>query len=372
MPLDNGEAATRSLGNAINAATRPIHTKLNKLIIYRLPLALPPQSVDASKYVSGLLHITPIYLTFESLWREILDSPESAEDSSTEDTPVRDASDRADDKPTSAPTDIHSTPDDLDPPHHAAVCTRIRSLLSHLHIEGLERSEALQQDLAALTGWSNRTLVEQLNTNAESAVLGAFLAHTKASVAANPHVLLAYAWVLYMALFSGGRFIRASLERIEAAFWTPASAFPSPTSTSSTSNTSNQKERQKPLPLRFFRFDTTSDDGEALKATFKSRLAESEGLLAPRERDDVVREAARIFEFMVRVVGELDEVCGTDEEAGRLLRTRSRDSVTVERERRRCAAATRKVRREGGGGGGGGGEGKEGKEGSEAGYVRFG
>ncbi|KAI0009018.1 hypothetical protein F4779DRAFT_406519 [Xylariaceae sp. FL0662B] len=341
MSSETEETATRSLGDYINAATRPIHTKLNKLIIYRLPLALPPQSEDASKYVSGLLHITPIYMTFESLWQNILDSPAPAEESSTEDIHVCDACDPAEDDK-SATLDVHTTPDAPDPPHRPVVCTRIRSVLAHLHLEGLARSEALQQDLAALTGWSNRTLAEQLRENAASPVLGDFLAHTRRSVAARPHVLLAYAWVLYLALFSGGRFVRASLERVEPGFWTPASATSTSTSPSpSPPNTAKQQQKQT-RPLRFFRFDTR-DDGEDLKMAFKARVAESEALLAPRERDDVALEARRIFEFMVRVVAELDEVCGTDEEAGRLLRTRSRDSVTVERERRRVAAATRKV-----------------------------
>ncbi|KAJ4187181.1 hypothetical protein NW755_007274 [Fusarium falciforme] len=65
----------RLLAESIVAATRGIHAKLNKLIIARLPLALPPRAQDPALYISGLLHITPIYMTFEALWRDILDSP---------------------------------------------------------------------------------------------------------------------------------------------------------------------------------------------------------------------------------------------------------------------------------------------------------
>ncbi|CAJ2507710.1 Uu.00g088960.m01.CDS01 [Anthostomella pinea] len=437
------EENERSLSQLINIATRSVHTKLNKLVLARLPLALPPQADDASQYVSGLLHIAPIYISFESLWRTILDSPVSVEEASTEDTHVCAACDpAAAAKAPPASPDVHSAPDGngLDAPHRPVICSRIHSLLAHLHLEGLQRSRALQDDLAALTGWSSRTLAEQLNDAAESPVLADFLRHTKSSVRANPHVLLAYAWVLYMALFSGGRFIRASLEGVDAAFWVPASAqhaeWPShkaainaagntittvPCSSGSSSNAKSfhshqQQSQQQPHepnqqeeeqnqnhhpPLDFFRF-ATPDDGEDLKQTFKGRLAQSESLLTPAERDDVVQEARCIFEFMVCLCGELDDICGTDREAesgtavgagaraAGLLSLRSRDSVVVEKERRQLMEMARRVERErererdreregsGNGGGGGGGVaatlllGRKGKgKGSGEGGVRF-
>ncbi|KAI0866225.1 heme oxygenase-like protein [Xylaria cubensis] len=309
MPLKSRDT-TRSLSNSINAATRPAHTKLNKLVISRLRLALPPLADDASQYVSGLLHIAPIYMGFESLWRAILESPEVK--NSSEESPA-DSS------------DAH-----LPPSFNA----RIHSLLANLHFEGLQRSQALHQDLITLTGWSSRTLTEQLNHASESPVLGDFLNHTRDSVEKSPHVLLAYAWVLYMALFSGGRFIRASLESIHPAFWIPASA-QKPTSTTTFPSAA--------LPLNFFRFDTPVD-GEDLKLEFKQRLLDAEGLITESEREEIVREAGCIFDYMIRLVGELDDVCGTDKEAAeaRLLSLRSRDSVVVENERRQQFAETRR------------------------------
>ncbi|KAI0544088.1 heme oxygenase-like protein [Xylaria curta] len=312
MPLKSRDT-TRSLSNSINAATRPAHTKLNKLVISRLRLALPPLADDASQYVSGLLHITPIYIGFESLWRAILESPEV--NNLNEESPV-DSS------------DAHRQP---------VFDARIHSLLASLHFEGLQRSQALHQDLISLTGWSSRTLTEQLNHASESPVLGDFLSHIRDSVEKSPHVLLAYAWVLYMALFSGGRFIRASLESIYPAFWIPASA-QQPTST-----TFPSAAGPGALPLNFFRFDTLVD-GEDLKLEFKQRLLDAEGLVTESEREEIIREAGCIFDYMIRLVGELDDVCGTDKEAAeaRLLSLRSRDSVVVENERRQQVAETRR------------------------------
>ncbi|KAJ3481825.1 hypothetical protein NLG97_g7726 [Lecanicillium saksenae] len=69
------------LGEAIAASTRGIHARLNKSIISRLPLALPPRASDPSTYVTGLIHIAPIYLAFESLWNDFLEpGPEDGVD----------------------------------------------------------------------------------------------------------------------------------------------------------------------------------------------------------------------------------------------------------------------------------------------------
>ncbi|KAI1192008.1 hypothetical protein F5B17DRAFT_426036 [Nemania serpens] len=321
--------ATPSLADSINAATRLVHTKLNKLVISRLRLALPPQADDASQYVSGLLHVAPIYITFESLWRAALEPlvPSEAHSSDGHGS-ARNTADPA-----------RRQPDCDDTHRHVVVSARIRPLLVNLYFEGLQRSQALRKDLVSLTCWSGPTLAEQLNHASESPVLSEFLIHIRNCVGNAPHTLLAYAWVLYMALFSGGRFIQASLEDIYPAFWIPASAQrPTPATLASVAFTETQ-------PLNFFRFDTP-EDGEDLKLEFKKRLLDSEGVLTGPEREEIIQEARRIFDYMMRLVGELDDICSTDKEAAeaRLLSLRSRDSVVVENERRQHSTGTaRKV-----------------------------
>ncbi|KAI1436009.1 hypothetical protein GGR50DRAFT_262993 [Xylaria sp. CBS 124048] len=311
---------THSLSESINNSTRSVHAKLNRLVLSRLRLALPPIADDASQYVAGLLHITPIYMALESLWTGILEPPEPGSSSDNDDNDDNDDDDKH--KKTS-------------------------SLLANLHVEGLQRTQALQNDLRSLTGWSDRTLAEKLNHTSECPVLGDFLSHIQRTAAMSPHVLIAYAWVLYMALFSGGRFIRSSLENIYPAFWVPASAqLPRP---ATLAGSSDSEDNTLP-PLSFFRF-ATSEDGEDLKRTFKERLRCVESVLSEKENEEIVKEAEYIFDRMIRLVEELDGICGTDTEAAeaRLLSLRSRDSVVVSKERLRNFAKT------GGGGGGGGG-----------------
>ena len=49
-----------------------LHTNLNRLITSRLPLGLPPHTTDSALYATGLLHFAHIYLTFESLWSDLI------------------------------------------------------------------------------------------------------------------------------------------------------------------------------------------------------------------------------------------------------------------------------------------------------------
>ncbi|KAI1125360.1 heme oxygenase-like protein [Nemania abortiva] len=320
------EDVPRSLSESINDATRSVHTKLNKLVISRLRLALPPQADDASQYVSGLLQVAPIYITFESLWGMVLESLEPPE----KHDPKRGVPNGAKNDPVEPQLDERSG---THRPFSAS--PRIKSLLTNLHFEGLQRSQALKNDLTSLTGWSGRTLAEQLNDSSESPVLSDFLAHTRNSVETSPHTLLAYGWVLYMALFSGGRFIRASLEDVYPAFWVPASAQrPMPATLANATSMETQ-------PLSFFRFDTP-EDGEDLKLEFKKRFLDSEGVLTETEREEIVQEARCIFDYMIQLVDELDDICEEDKEdaEARLLSLRSRDSVVVENERRQHSVET--------------------------------
>ncbi|KAI1092269.1 hypothetical protein F5B19DRAFT_210496 [Rostrohypoxylon terebratum] len=356
---------SRTLGEAINIATRSVHTRLNKLIILRLRLALPPHANDASNYVQGLLHIAPIYMTFETLWQEILETPIAL--STTTTTPSA----------SGLPTD------DAPSTSHPKVAPRIHAVLAATHFPTLSRSASLSADLSQITGWSAADLAAQLqNTPRESPALAAMVARARETAGERPHALLAYAWVLYMALFAGGRFIRAALERVDVGdrFWGPLYEDPdleleqdqdedededeevSPTELEDEEREGalggeggrggkatmpgtfpgselaigekdgakvvgkevegerdgdgdgDGKERELKHPLSFFRFDTPAD-GQDLRQAFKARVAEATSVLSPAEIEDVVNEARDIFEQMVGLVGELDDVCGTEYEA---------------------------------------------------------
>lgn len=255
-----------SLSTRINTATRTTHTQLNRLIIARLPLALPPHTTNPSTYVSILLHVTPIYTTFESLWNEVLDSPDYAE--------------------------------------------RIRSVLSALKLPGLARSQALLGDISGVSGLCMKQIQIQLQDESQiSSRLSIFLEHIRKTVPEKPHIILAYTWILYMALFSGGRYIRATLKNARKDFWmdTPMSTSLQPTKNHNLTPKSDDRTGKE--GLEFFHFPGV-EDGEDIKQEFKRRFFEVEKELNQRQKEEIVQEAQRIFLFLLDMMGELDQKCG--------------------------------------------------------------
>jgi hypothetical protein len=226
------------------------------------------------------------------------------------------------------------------------------------------RSNRLKADITNLTGWSSSTVEEQLRLVEHNGPLGDFIQHIKRTVQSRPHVLLAYSYILFMALFAGGRFIRATLESAGDEFWDrlPSPVLPSllpcDETTRRTKRASGLSDEQIPqddfhhhathtMPLRFFHFQTP-EDGEDLKREFKRRLASMEGELSTREKQDIVQESICIFDNMMHLVQQLDRLCndpsreGNDSSTSSLLdlvdqfhpfRSRLRDSVSIAKDR---------------------------------------
>lgn len=259
-------------------------------------------------------------------------------------------------------------PATLDPTFGRKTCSRTHCLLSDLQLPGLLRAERLRTDIRVLTSTPAYKVQEHLAAVAQHGKLAEFLAHTKKSVEANPHVLMAYAWVMYMALFSGGRHLRAELKKaggIGPNFWDRESSPIRPYSitqersrrrdsrscpTDSTYDDSARQPRSRSrsesnasgmVPgMQFFNF-IGDEDGEDIKREFKLRFAEAETHLLPTEKEDIVLEAQRIFSFMLSLISDLDTIMGTKDEdlstEGLLEKSRpvfaSRDSVAVTHER---------------------------------------
>ncbi|CAG8957144.1 hypothetical protein HYFRA_00009345 [Hymenoscyphus fraxineus] len=322
------ERSSESLSHRINASTRSIHFKLNQQILSRLPLAIPPHSATSSKYISGLLHIAPIYFEFESLWQEIVETacePEGLHSVESQSEGRREERESESTDGTDQATPIHP---------------RIHSLLSYLLMQDLLRSSALREDIQVLTKFSTEEIDGRLKAASQSGNLAEFLTHIRRSVKEKPHVLLAYAWVLYMALFSGGRILRKSLKDAGGAgheFWerSPSPVRPlhpledsirealqSPVSEdgpnpffqdeeSQRGRTGARSESPEPnLGMGLFSF-VGDKDGEDIKIDFKKRFAEVELRLTPSEQEDVISEGQHIFSFMIGVVEDLDSICGT-------------------------------------------------------------
>ncbi|PHH63388.1 hypothetical protein CDD81_5989 [Ophiocordyceps australis] len=354
----------RPLADSIVAATRSVHAQLNKLVVARLPMALPPYASDPSLYLTGLLHIAPIYLAFEQAWKTIIDSPACQQDAH-HGSQEQDVSD-----------DQH-----LDEPR---ACPRVRALLSKLYTDRLMRSGNLRSDIAFLTRWPADVVDEELRSVSQTGRVANTVHHIRRTCAQRPHVVIAYSYIMFMALFAGGRFIRATLESPGDKFWqselsslqsdnegtrskvnsqyqldiTSAAASERGVSSTSTcfSTSPSMLQSNAKLPLSLFDFDSEMD-GEDLKREFKKCLAESECELTTREKHDIVQESVCIFENVIAIVGQLDIMCAATTKQGPPKRGKSilslagllknplgirfRDSVVITKERRDRSSSKR-------------------------------
>lgn len=305
----------------------------------------------------------PIYETFESVWRDIVEPsrfPAASFAAGTQDEGKEAARAR---ERIVRNVDTES----LDRNNAPILFEETRKLLKDLYLPGLLRSERLRDDIRHILGDTQTPLFEHRQNGATA--VERFTAHIHQVVQEKPHVLVAYAWVLYMALFAGGRYLRAQLQTAGAEFWagveseigevngenngekakrstmkrskTSPDALPisvdmsprpmgfmssldnatasrnanrqtrpliprrSSTEDSNASINSNNNKEKSPLGLSFFHHPGRYD-GSDLKVEFKRRIAELELQLTLKEKEDIVAEAHVIFEFMVEVVGQLD------------------------------------------------------------------
>ncbi|POS84370.1 hypothetical protein EPUL_003897 [Erysiphe pulchra] len=363
MPRPRTHSFSPSLSERINAATRAAHTHLNRLIIEHLPLALPPHARDPSIYASGLLHIAPIYLTFEEIWIQTLQPPfipdwqikcNSLDNLSSGEIKS--------DQGSYVEHDVNSSSAIQKP----GIYPRIDSVLRLLLLPDLSRTKNLRADLANLLSIRENEMNEKIEAVSKNSPSSKFLYHIRNSVTEKPHVLLAYAWVFYMALFSGGRYINASLKKAGghgADFWKQDSSadlrhcendknfrleepslFPSKpnlNSFSDCSDSSSVTKCSKTIPgLQFF-FFAGDADGEDIKMEFKKRFKNAENLLTNNEKLDIILESQHIFKYMIELVLDLDILMGTNEEDENTIQTikdsnslmKIRDSVCIAKER---------------------------------------
>jgi Heme oxygenase len=222
--------------------SRAYHTSLNRLITSRLPLCLPPHAPDSSTYRLGISAFAEIYFAFESQWTDL----------------------------------ISPTPPTAIPP-------RIQTLLRTLYHPPLLRTASQTHDLTLL---SHKHPTNHPKPHQQTALT------TKITnrIHSRPHTLLAYPWILYLALFNGGRWIRAQL--LSSDFWpTPHPAADH---------------------LTFWHFDD-DHDGEDIKSEFKARFESAAAQLTEAECRDVVEEAVEIFRICAAVVEGLDRAFETEQ-----------------------------------------------------------
>ncbi|KAJ4366735.1 hypothetical protein N0V95_000064 [Ascochyta clinopodiicola] len=295
--LENARGLPVSLSGEINAATRTSHTNLNRLITSRLPLGLPPHTADSTAYATGLLHFAHIYLTFESLWADLIHN--HARSTSPSDPSI----DPSTNHPTTSPLLSYLLVNPYDSPSFftstlgapTPPSPQIASFLATLRPRGLPRSGRLKKDLEYLLDLQSTDL-EVLLAKYPGDKVASFCTHIRKSVHEKPWTLVAYAWCFYMAIFSGGRWIRAGLLKAGDEFWPPSSE--------------GDGMGLKECGLSFWHFSGLHD-GEDIKAEFKVNLEAAETLFTADERVDIIEEAKNIFKLCAEIVYELDDLLGS-------------------------------------------------------------
>ena len=268
---------------------RKLHTQLNRMITSKLPLALPPHSADPTVYAIGIRQFAQIYFAFESLWHDIRQAVAYKGENY----------DMSRYHPMVAEHGVNQFN------RFGFMINKLKFLSGILPVE-LERSYRLRSDLLAL----ERSAVCKLDLNCFISTLPKteqFITRIHERVRHKPHVLIAYAWIMYMAIFSGGRWIRAQLLSVGEDFWLAGDSKHSSQAKPKEAQTSRENCLQDSVPgLHFLSFGGI-DDGELLKATFKERLLEAESILSVKERADIIEEAREIFKFNIAIVEELDD-----------------------------------------------------------------
>jgi len=249
-----------AIATAINTATRSLHTELNRLIIARLPLALPPHTTTPLLYSIGISAFAQVYTAFESAWLLVNEEEE----------------------------------------HTPQLNENLRHALENLLDYRIQRSAILEQDISCLlqliTQCHGSDAANTIASWRKSEILQEYLFHISAAISARPHVIVAYAWVMYMALFSGGRWIRMVLKDAGSEFW---------------EGRGFEAHKQTALTGFTFLTFTGSHDGEDTKAAFKQQLAVVEEVLGVQEKQDIVDEARYIFQKSIDLVHELDDLAVT-------------------------------------------------------------
>lgn len=270
-------AVTITLAHEIHAATRDLHTSLNRLITARLPRCLPPHTDSPFLYTLGLRRFAEIYYNFESVLRK---------------QHRQHIQPKCEVKATA--NDVANYPVGLSDIDEADGTI--------LYLPKLERTFRLRDDLEALSrlleGQGRKPLCLARDMFGADAQM--FASHVTQVTREKPHTLLAYTWVFYMALFNGGRWMRKQLLDVGDDFW-------SVDNTDSKSRHCSSDSDCLPC-LSFWFFDGT-EDGEDVKYDFRERFTAISETLSKEQSEDVVAEAVEIFHWCLRLVEELDIDC---------------------------------------------------------------
>lgn len=234
------ESAEKTLQEELQHAIRHDHLVINRLISSRMPLCLPPKTDSPLRFALGLTVYAHLYTSFEVAWEIALSQ-----------------------------------------------ASKSPAYLSDLETPGLSRRPRLSRDIHALSQLVAPSGAKRMQKFQQQT---AHFHHTIFHRCQDkPHLILAWAWTMYLAIFNGGRFIRAGLEAAGDDFW-----------------------GTKDYPLEFWNFDG-KDDGENIHNAFKENFDRAAKRLTRKQKDETVAEARHVFHVVEDVIHVLDKKVGQDE-----------------------------------------------------------
>ncbi|KID83689.1 heme-binding peroxidase [Metarhizium guizhouense ARSEF 977] len=245
------------LPSKIKEVIREVHGKVNRLNTARIPLCLPPRTKSPAIYTLGLSRYAEIFLGLEKVWHDLIgDASECMGNMSHE--------------PSSYKSDKE----------------RVQAALRIIYLPELLRTKRLRADFAALK------LLDPEMANLDSGGGNAgseFRKYIEQDVSTRPHLLVAYVWIMYQALFNGGHFIRAQLLKAGPEFWGLSADEADLTAL--------------PPPLSFWRVQ----EAECVEARFRDCVVAADKLLTEIERREILDEALEVFRRCELITLQLDE-----------------------------------------------------------------
>ncbi|KAI9932442.1 hypothetical protein ASPWEDRAFT_33350 [Aspergillus wentii DTO 134E9] len=244
------------LPTQIRTLIKEPHGTVNRLNTARIPLCLPPQASLPTLYTLGFSRYAEIYFGLEEAWLNQIRDPidwAGATDKST------------------------SFANDKD---------RVLAVLRQVYLPELLRSRRLEADLGLLK--SLDPTAADLSTKKPNAG-SEFRQYIKERIAEKPHLLVSYIWIMYSALFNGGRWIRGLLFKAGPEFWGLSSM--------------ELSMNSFPAPLSFWQVE----DYERVKDEFRERVVNADKLLTETERQEVLDETLEIFRRCELITLELDQ-----------------------------------------------------------------
>jgi hypothetical protein len=108
-------------------------------------------------------------------------------------------------------------------------------------------------------------------------------------ITTKPHLVVAYAWIMYSAILYGGREISAQLLLAGPEFWGLSA--------------SELHSGKRPCPLSFWHVD----DEAAVKIKLRTCISDVDHFLTAQEQQDILDEAIEIFNMFEMTTRSLDQ-----------------------------------------------------------------